>query len=67
MIVVALKIVLVILFIIACMAVGPAILMLVWNAVVADMFNGPEITFWVAFGIIVVLNIIAGILRGSKK
>ena len=63
MTIVTLKIIGMIALALLAMCVAPLVLMLVWNAVVADMFDGPEITFWVAFGVVLVLNIIGGALR----
>lgn len=67
MTIVVLKLILSIVIILASVSAAPLVLMLVWNAVVAGMFDGPEITFWAAFGILIALGIIGGALRGSGK
>ena len=43
------------------------ILMLVWNAVAAGMFNLPMLAYWPAVGIIWVLNLISGLLKIKIK
>lgn len=42
------------------------ILMLVWNAIVAGMFEGPEITFWAMCGLVFTLQFVAKLMRGRK-
>lgn len=42
------------------------ILMHVWNAVVSGMFEGPEITFWAMCGLVVALQFVVKLVRGSK-
>ena len=41
------------------------ILMLVWNGLVAEMWNGPAIGYWLSVGVIIVLNLIGSALRKS--
>ena len=41
------------------------ILMLVWNGVVAGMWSGPAIGYWLSVGVVFVLNLIGGALRKS--
>lgn len=43
------------------------ILMHVWNAVVAGMFEGPEITFWAMCGLVFALQFVVKLVRGSKS
>lgn len=47
-------------------AIETVILMLLWNWVIVGLFSAPEISFWVAFGILCLLNIIGSFFRGKK-
>jgi hypothetical protein len=38
-----------------------------WNWLVPDLFNGPELTFWKAAGLMLLLSIIGGFFRGSSN
>jgi hypothetical protein len=41
------------------------LVMLLWNVVVPGLFNGPEISFGVAWAMMVLFNILTGAIRGS--
>ena len=47
-------------------AIEAVILMLLWNWVIAGLFSAPEISFWVAFGILCLLNIIGSFFRSKE-
>lgn len=38
----------------------------VWDAIVAGMFEGPEITFWAMCGLVFALQFVAKLVRGGK-
>lgn len=43
-------------------------LMMLWNYVLCALFTSlPQITFWLAFGILCLINIIANIFKKAKK
>ena len=43
------------------------VLMVAWNVVVPPVFGWPELTFWQAFALSVLLNVVAGAFRLSVK
>jgi hypothetical protein len=42
------------------------IIMLLWNWLVVSIFSAPAISFWVAFGILCVLNLIGSFFRSGN-
>jgi ABC-type multidrug transport system fused ATPase/permease subunit len=49
-------------FFLVAVTVFGLIVMLLWNALIPDLFNGPSLTFWQALGLVVLSHIL---LRGS--
>ena len=47
-------------------AIETGILMLLWNWIAVGLFSAPEISFWVAFGILCLLNLIGSFFRSKK-
>ena len=47
-------------------AIETGILMLLWNWLAVGLFSAPEISFWVAFGILCLLNLIGSFFRSKK-
>lgn len=43
--------------------VEAALLWLLWDLVVYQMFDGPEMTYWTAFVVCIVINILSGKFR----
>ena len=44
------------------------VLMMLWNYVLCALFTSlPQITFWLAFGILCLINIIANIFKKAKN
>jgi hypothetical protein len=41
--------------------------MLLWNWIVPALFNGPEITFWMSWGIMFLIGLLGRIFFGRKK
>jgi hypothetical protein len=37
-----------------------------WNTIAADIFGAPELTFWQAVGLLVLVGIVTGGLRNKK-
>jgi hypothetical protein len=46
-------------------ALSAFVFSLIWNAVV-PAFGGPEISFWLAWGILFLLSFLGGAFRGNK-
>jgi hypothetical protein len=42
-----------------------AISMLLWNALVPDIFHGPEITYWQSLGLLVLVRVLTGSFGGG--
>jgi len=49
--------------VIAAVAIG-LVVMLLWNALIPDLFRGPELTFWQAVGLLVLSHLL---LRGGGR
>lgn len=47
-------------------AIETGILMLLWNWIAVGLFSAPEISFWAAFGILCLLNLIGSFFRSKK-
>lgn len=43
------------------------IVMNLWNWLIPDLFNGPVLSFWQAFGLIILSKILFGGFRGGKS
>ena len=39
-------------------SIGGLITMLLWNWLIPQLFNGPEISFWMAWGLMILLGIL---------
>jgi hypothetical protein len=55
------KIVKMVVFVVVAAAALGLIVMLLWNALIPELFKGPELTFWQALGLLVLSHIL---LRG---
>ena len=47
-------------------AIEVGIFMLLWNWIAVGLFSAPEISFWVAFGILCLLNFIGSSFRNKN-
>lgn len=47
-------------------AIEVGIFMLLWNWIAVGLFSAPEISFWVAFGILCLLNFIGSSFRSKN-
>ena len=43
------------------------IFQLLWNAIAADVFGAPELTYWQAAGVMILLGMITSGFRSSRK
>lgn len=48
------------------MLVFGVVFMWLWNALIPQLFNGPEINYWQALGLLILSKIIFGGLRGKS-
>ena len=53
----------IIVFAVAVAAFEAWIFMLLWNWLAVSLFTAPEVSFWAAWGILILLNIIGRIFR----
>jgi hypothetical protein len=51
--------------ILVCGAIGAAVLMVLWNWIMPYLFGLPEIGFWMAWGICILLGFIGNAMRPS--
>lgn len=43
------------------------IIMILWNYVIPDLFNLPELTFWKTFGLCVLIELFFKLIHSGKK
>jgi len=55
----------ILLIIAICAFAGALFLMLLWNWIAAGVFSAPELTYWQAFGLALLLSIIGGYFKRS--
>lgn len=60
------KMILIPIFVIAVVALKSAVVMLLWNALVPDLFHGPEVTYLQALGLTVLAKLFTGFGGGWK-
>lgn len=60
-------ILIIILLVVGVSAFGAWLVMLLWNFVMPDIFNLPELTFWKAFGLCVLIELIVKLALPSKR
>ncbi len=46
-------------------AIGAAILMFLWNWIMPYIFGLPEINFWMAWGILILLSLVGNSIRST--
>ena len=52
------KVAKILVIVVAAVALFGAVVMLLWNALIPDLFNGPIITFWQAIGLLILSHIL---------
>lgn len=57
----------IILIVLLCLAIEPFCIMLLWNWIAAGLFGAPVITFWQAFGIGWLCNLLFGGVHYTVK
>lgn len=60
-------ILIIILLVVGASAFGAWLVMLLWNFVMPDIFNLPELTFWKAFGLCILIELIVKLALPSKR
>lgn len=58
------KVILILPLVIAVLAAVGAMVMLLWNALVPQLFHGPQLGYWQAVGLLVLSRLLFGGLRG---
>lgn len=54
-------------FVVFCIAIGPAIFMWIWNALIPGLTGWREINFWEAMGIVILARILFGNSSSSNS
>ena len=60
-------ILIIILLVVGVSAFGAWLVMLLWNFVMPDIFNLPELTFWKAFGLCVLIELFFKLINSGKN
>lgn len=63
----ALKVLMCIAIYLAVVSIETLVVQGLWNWVIVGLFSAPKISFWVALGVLFILNFVGSIFRGSKK